>query len=321
MTSRSVGRIHGIDGDYLGQVYKDHLSGYEHWDQKAHAKEWILTAKNMGRHLSIDESMYCGRLYTFVSNKDAHGGRGTIIAIIAGVKAATVLRWLLEIPEEERRGVLDVSMDFSDSMKLIAQTAFPNARISLDRFHVFQDLNRYFMKAFSDVRDKVQGVGWVKDAKVVRMLPDTVMISVEERPALAVWQNQGRMKVIDGEGRVISEADPARFPQLPLVVGQGADQAAGLILPAVASRPRLRDRLEALVRVDDRRWDLRLKDGSLIQLPAIDEESALIQLDQLDQRQRILDMGFARIDLRDPEMVAVRPRDAGLPGQPAAGGA
>ena len=155
MTSRSVGRSHGIDGDYLGQVYKDYLSDYEHWDQKAHAKEWILIAKNMGKHLSIDECMYCGRLYTFVSNKDAHGGRGTVIAIIAGVKAATVLRWLLEIPEEERKGVLDVSMDFSDSMKLTAQTAFPSARISLDRFHVFQDLNRYFMKAFSDVRDKV----------------------------------------------------------------------------------------------------------------------------------------------------------------------
>lgn len=112
-------------------------------------------AKNMGRHLSIDESMYCGRLYTFVSNKDARGGHGTIIAIIAGVKAETVLRWLLEIPEEERRGVLDVSMDFSDSMKLIAKTAFPCAKISLDHFHVFQDLNKYFMKAFAEVRDKV----------------------------------------------------------------------------------------------------------------------------------------------------------------------
>ena len=143
-------------------MYKDHLSDYEHWEQKAHAKEWILIAKKkavstsfLGKHLSIDECMYCGRLYTFVSNKDAHGGRGTIIAIIAGVKAATVLRWLMEIPEEERRGVLDVSMDFSDSMKLIAETAFPNAKISLDRFHVFQDLNKYFMKAFADVRDKV----------------------------------------------------------------------------------------------------------------------------------------------------------------------
>ena len=172
-----------------------------------------------------------------------------------------------------------------------------------------------------DLRARVEGVGWVKSARVVRKLPDTVSIIVEERPALAVWQHSGAMRVIDGEGRIIREADAARFPQLPLVVGQGADQAAGAILPAVNARPRLRDRLEALVRVDDRRWDLRLKDGSLIQLPAIDEESALIQLDQLDQRQRILDLGFARIDLRDPEMVAVRPRDAVLPGQPVAGGA
>jgi cell division protein FtsQ len=175
--------------------------------------------------------------------------------------------------------------------------------------------------SLAEIRQRVEMVGWVKEAKVVRLLPDTVVIAVKERPALAVWQSGGRMRVIDGEGRVISEADASRFPQLPLVVGQGADQAAGAILPAVASRPRLRDRLEALVRVDDRRWDLRLKDGSLIQLPAIDEESALIQLDQLDQRQRILDLGFARIDLRDPEMVAVRPRDAGLPGQAVAGGA
>lgn len=171
------------------------------------------------------------------------------------------------------------------------------------------------------LKDKVEGVGWVKSAKVVRLLPDTVMIAVEERPALAVWQHSGRLKVIDAEGRIIREADAARFPHLPLVVGQGADQSAGAILPAVNARPRLRDRLEALVRVDDRRWDLRLKDGSLIQLPAIDEESALIQLDQLDQRQRILDLGFARIDLRDPEMVAIRPRDAVLPGQPVANGA
>jgi cell division protein FtsQ len=66
-------------------------------------------------------------------------------------------------------------------------------------------------------------------------------------------------------------------------------------------------RLEALVRVDERRWDLRLKDGSLIQLPALHQEQALIQLDALDQRERLLDLGFARVDLRTPEEVAVRP--------------
>ncbi|NEX92570.1 cell division protein FtsQ/DivIB [Caulobacter sp. 17J65-9] len=173
----------------------------------------------------------------------------------------------------------------------------------------------------AEVQGRVKAVGWVKDAKVVRLLPDTLVISITERERLAVWQHEGRAAVIDAEGQVIPEADPGRFPDLPLVVGDGADITAGEILPLVVQRPRLLGRLEALVRVDTRRWDLRLKDGSLIQLPAVDEESALIQLDQLDQRSRVLELGFARIDLRDPEMIAVRPRDGRQVVSPAAGGA
>lgn len=171
------------------------------------------------------------------------------------------------------------------------------------------------------LRQRVEKVGWVKEAKVIRLLPDTLVIAVEEKKQLAVWQNQGRSWVIDDRGQVIPEADPGRFPTLPLIVGAAANEHAAEILPAVQQRPRLMDRLEALVRVDDRRWDLRLKDGSLVQLPAVGEEEALIQLEQLDQRTRILELGFERVDLRNPDMVAVRLRDAALPGQLVAGGA
>ena len=118
---------------------------------------------------------------------------------------------------------------------------------------------------------------------------------------------QGDAWVIDGHGQVIQGADAGRYPNLPLVVGKGAEQAAAEVLPLIAQRPRLMSRLDALVRVDERRWDLRLKDGSLIQLPATDQDAALIQLDALDQRERLLELGFARIDLRTPEEVAVRP--------------
>ncbi|MFI4933313.1 MAG: cell division protein FtsQ/DivIB [Caulobacterales bacterium] len=158
------------------------------------------------------------------------------------------------------------------------------------------------------VRRRVEQVGWVKSARVIRLLPDTVVIAVQERRLTAVWQHAGRTAVVDADGVVAPEADPIRFAGLPLVVGEGANTAAAAVLPAVLSRPRLTERLEALVRVDERRWDLRLKDGAIIQLPATDEEAALIRLDQLDQKSRILDLGFSRIDLRDPEMVAVRPR-------------
>jgi cell division protein FtsQ len=157
-------------------------------------------------------------------------------------------------------------------------------------------------------RRRIEQVGWVKSAHVMRLFPDSVVIAVDERRLLAVWQHDGHAGVIDTGGVVATEADPARFASLPLVVGQGANLAASGIIGPVLSRPRLAERLDAFVRVDDRRWDLRLKDGTIVQLPAADEEAALLRLDQLDQQSRILDLGFSRIDLRDPEMVAVRPR-------------
>ena len=160
------------------------------------------------------------------------------------------------------------------------------------------------------LRERVEAVGWVKEARIVRLLPDTLMIAVKERRQLAVWQHNGKSVVIDDHGQTIPEADPARFATLPLVVGAGGAQHAAEILPVLAQRPKLMARMEALVRVDDRRWDLRLKDGSLIQLPAVEEEQALMQLEQLDLRSRILELGFERIDLRNPDVVAVRPRVA-----------
>lgn len=157
------------------------------------------------------------------------------------------------------------------------------------------------------IRTRVQGVGWVKEARVVRLLPDTLIVEVKEHDRLAVWQEAGQIKVIDNRGQVIDGADARRYPTLPLVVGKGADVAAGEILPLLDQRPRLMGMVDALVRVDERRWDLRLKDGSLIQLPATEQEAALIRLDALDQRERLLDLGFARVDLRTPDEVAVRP--------------
>jgi len=172
-----------------------------------------------------------------------------------------------------------------------------------------------------ELRSRVEQVGWVKDARVVRLMPDTLVVVVSERRQLAVWQHGGKQYVIDEHGRVIPEADATRFATLPLVVGEGAAEHAPEILPVIAQRPKLIGGMDALVRVDDRRWDLRMKDGSLIQLPASGQEQALMQLERLDQRSRILELGFDRIDLRSPDVVAVRPRQTATLTVPPANGA
>jgi len=240
--------------------------------------------------------------------------RAVLISIVAGV---VVLGGVLATGARAERISNSVSNRFdsvTSSMGLKVKHvnvtgASPEAKaaiqqavgVSADQPIVSLDLNA--------VRDRVQAVGWVKEARVVRLLPDTLIVDVKEHDRLAVWQTGGHAYVIDSGGKVIPGADAGRYPKLPLVVGKGADQTASEILPLLAQRPRLMARIEALVRVDERRWDLRLKDGSLIQLPAVDQDSALIRLDALDQRERLLDLGFARVDLRTPEEVAVRPSE------------
>ncbi len=161
-----------------------------------------------------------------------------------------------------------------------------------------------------EIHQRVERVGWVKSARIIRMLPDSLMIVVTERPRLAVWQNHGALSLVDNEGRVISEADASKFNDLPLVVGIGANTAAAAVLPLIQSRPKLAGQVWALVRVDNRRWDVLLKDNSLIQLPAQGEDAAMMRLDQLDRDSQVLTVGFSRIDLKTPD-VHIRPRDAG----------
>ena len=103
------------------------------------------------------------------------------------------------------------------------------------------------------------------------------------------------------------------YNRLPLIVGPGANTAAKTLLPLVEARPGLAKRLAAMVRVDDRRWDLRLRDGAVIMLPAGDDEGGLQRLDRLDQSSKIMQLGLARIDLRDPAMLVVRPHGAPAP--------
>ena len=99
----------------------------------------MLLVQNMGEKLSIDESMHQKDLFTFLSNKDGHGKKGTLIAAIRGTKASVVAEHLMKIPEDKRLAVKEVTMDYSDSMYSIVTQVFPNADIVIDCFHVMKN--------------------------------------------------------------------------------------------------------------------------------------------------------------------------------------
>ena len=126
-----------IDGEQLGRQYKEHLSNFKDREAKSHARDWLVFPENIGEHLSIDEtSVSQGELYRIVTNKSAHGGRGTVVAIVSGAKSDEVIGALERIPEKLRDKVKEVTPDMSDSMRRIVRSCFPKAIRVIDRFHV-----------------------------------------------------------------------------------------------------------------------------------------------------------------------------------------
>ena len=132
-----MGKHYGLNGNQLGQHYKDHLSDYQDWDQKEHAERWMIFPDNMGTHLSIDESSLSnGELYTILTNKSGKGKKGTLVAMIKGTKAETVINILLKIPKHKRDKVQEITLDMAGSMNLIVKQCFVKSTKVIDRFHV-----------------------------------------------------------------------------------------------------------------------------------------------------------------------------------------
>lgn len=157
-------------------------------------------------------------------------------------------------------------------------------------------------------KERLEMLAWVRAATVERRLPDTVLIHVAEREPVALWQFQGQLALIDAEGVVITRWKLERFWKLPLVVGKGAPKKAAAMLRHLKGHPRLNRRLKALVRVSDRRWDLRFKNGIVARLPEKNAARALATLDRLDRRERLLDRDILAIDLRYEDRLVVRTR-------------
>ena len=87
--------------------------------------------------MSIDEvSLSQGELYTFVTNKEGRGKRGSLVASIKGTRANDIVYVLDKIPIESRKTVTEVTLDMAKNMESAVKRSFPCSKLVTDRFHV-----------------------------------------------------------------------------------------------------------------------------------------------------------------------------------------
>lgn len=172
-----------------------------------------------------------------------------------------------------------------------------------------------------NVMRRLEQLPWVKSAAVERRLPRTLHVALTEREPLALWQpDDATLLVVDRDGVPVKSADPLRYAFLPLLVGERATDAADELFRLLADEADTAVQVQAAIRVGARRWDLRLKQGVTLMLPAQAPAEALAQFRALDALHGLSGRALDAIDLRDPARPVVRTRD-GVNETPVAPGA
>lgn len=151
-----IAKTYKIPVKEFEKQYKNHLSGFNEWGQKENAENQIIFPKNTGKYLSIDEiAVSNGELYTVLTNKDAHGKKGALVAMCKGTKSKNIINILSLIPYKQRLWVKEVTLDMSGSMNMIIRESFPNATLVTDRFHVQKIVTEAVQEVRIDIRKQV----------------------------------------------------------------------------------------------------------------------------------------------------------------------
>ena len=168
----------------------------------------------------------------------------------------------------------------------------------------------------SAIRQRLLQFGWVKDARVQRRLPDTLVIDIVERTPAALWQSEGQLALIDPEGVVLDRVPVDKMPDLPLLVGPGANTHSEALDRLMDSVPALKPQLASATWVGGRRWDLSFQSGETVALPEGEAlaKTVLTKFAKADKESGLLGRGIVRFDLRKPGQMIVRlPRAPGEP--------
>lgn len=146
-----------VNGKHFADLYRNKISGYHDWCDTELGCGFYFKASNIGPYMSLDETCLSnGEVWTFLTNKEGKGGRGTLAAAIPGTKSDEIIAILVNaMGKSVRRRVKEITCDLSPSMMLIAAEVFYNAHVVNDRFHVQQVYNEAVDEIRIDIRRKL----------------------------------------------------------------------------------------------------------------------------------------------------------------------
>ncbi len=230
--------------------------------------------------------------------------------IIAGVLAlAWFLASLAGLPAMAQQQIAGIASDAGFEVRRVKVTGAErmNERKVYER--VFAERDRPMpLVDLEAVREELLDLNWVKDARVSRQLPDTLVVDIVEREPHAVLAKPDRLVLIDEEGAELEPISAGNAKDMLVISGPGARRQVAELDSLLDSAPALMPRVSQAEWIGNRRWNLTFESDQVLALPEGEEEAAtaLVSFARLDGQNRLLGGKVATFDMRAPERIYMR---------------
>lgn len=160
------------------------------------------------------------------------------------------------------------------------------------------------------LRAELLELPWVRDARVSRQLPATLIVDIIERQPHAVLARPDRLMLIDPAGVELEPISRSAAEDYLLIEGPGAQDRVEDLTALLDAAPALQSQVKGAEWVGNRRWNLTFVTGQRLALPEGEQRSAaaLISFAQADGVHRLIGGQAASFDMRNaPRMYMTVP--------------
>ncbi len=163
------------------------------------------------------------------------------------------------------------------------------------------------------IKAAIERLDAVKTVEVTVQTGGILEIRAVERTPVLVWRDGDILRLVDADGKRVAEvARRSVRPDLPLVVGTGAEKAAPEVLSLQQVLTPVASRVRGFVRVGERRWNIVLDRGQTIMLPESGAVTALRRVMALQANEDLLNRDVQVVDMRNPDRPVLRIGDAAI---------
>ena len=148
------------------------------------------------------------------------------------------------------------------------------------------------------IRARLMELAWVADVEVKRVFPETLQVAIHERHPAALWQHNGKLRLLDVDGHDFTPQDLRPFRDMMLLIGEDAPSHLLSLQKILATAPELQAHVKIAIRVGGRRWNLRFDNGMEVKLPEIEPEKAMAQLMNMHRKKSLWKSTIRSIDMR-----------------------